>query len=85
MVKDDPGLESDDNLIWTVLDTESARQVLLTNLTGLGKDQNSIAADPLFTDPDHGDFSVPDHSPLIKLGIKRLSIKQAGLLENKVK
>jgi hypothetical protein len=35
-----------------------------------GPDVHSVAADPLFADPKHGDFSLPPDSPAFKIGFE---------------
>lgn len=44
----------------------------------LGKDQNSIYADPLFVNPEHGDFSIAPDSPAFKLGFQRINLENVG-------
>ena len=43
-----------------------------------GKDAHSKYADPLFVDPDQGDFTLKPESPAFPLGFKRIDISQAG-------
>jgi hypothetical protein len=43
------------------------------NKTALA-DHHSLAADPLFVDPVHGDFSFKNESSALKLGIQPLSV-----------
>ena len=43
-------------------------------------DRNSVAADPLFIDPMHGDFGVRPGSPLLELGIKPLPLETVRLM-----
>lgn len=42
------------------------------------KDRNSIVADPLFVDPEHGDFHLEPGSPALKLGFKPWDYAKAG-------
>ncbi|HIK27231.1 MAG: right-handed parallel beta-helix repeat-containing protein [Oscillatoriaceae bacterium SKW80] len=37
-----------------------------------GRDQNSLIADPLFFDPERGDFRIKSNSPAFKLGFKAI-------------
>lgn len=43
-----------------------------------GNDTHSVTADPLFADPDRGDFSVGHDSPIHQLGIKLSEITEVG-------
>jgi hypothetical protein len=45
----------------------------------LGFDRNSVFADPLFIDPQGGDFRVRPESPALKLGFKNFAMGQWGL------
>jgi hypothetical protein len=45
----------------------------------LGRDKNSIIADPLFADPDRYDFHLDPNSPAIKLGFKPFDYTDAGV------
>jgi hypothetical protein len=45
-----------------------------------GKDVHSIAADPLFVDPEHGDYRLRSNSPCINAGfINKLQVNKTGL------
>ncbi|OHB63859.1 MAG: hypothetical protein A2168_08745 [Planctomycetes bacterium RBG_13_50_24] len=45
----------------------------------LGRDKNSIVADPMFIDPDRHDFRLDPNSPAIKLGFKPFDYTKAGV------
>jgi hypothetical protein len=45
----------------------------------LGRDKNSIIADPLFVDPGRYDFHLDPNSPAIKLGFKPFDYTEAGV------
>lgn len=45
----------------------------------LGYDQHSVFADPLFVDPQHGDYRVRLESPALKLGFINFDAQEAGL------
>lgn len=44
-----------------------------------GNDKGSIVADPLFKDPDAGDFSLKPESPAGKTGFKPIDLSRTGL------
>ena len=43
-----------------------------------GHDAHSIVADPLFVDPEHGDFRLKAESPALALGIESIDARSAG-------
>ncbi len=43
-----------------------------------GMDRGSVIADPLFVDPDHGDFNLRAGSPAFKLGFRPLDLRRVG-------
>ena len=45
----------------------------------LGRDKNSVIADPLFVDRDNHDFRLKPNSPALKLGFKEFDYTQAGV------
>ena len=45
-----------------------------------GLDRNSVVANPMFIDPDNGDFRVKPDSPALKLGFKNFDMDNVGLL-----
>src|SRR4030065_217985 len=53
--------------------------VTLEEWRQLGRDKNSIIADPLFVDPDRYDFRLDPNSPAIELGFKPLDYTKAGV------
>ncbi|MDA7920638.1 right-handed parallel beta-helix repeat-containing protein [Verrucomicrobiales bacterium] len=44
-----------------------------------GVDENSIATDPLFVDPENGDFRFRPESPAFKMGIAPVDLSKIGL------
>ena len=45
---------------------------------GLGFDSNSIIADPLFIDPEKGNFNLAPNSPILRLGFKPIPVELIG-------
>ena len=45
---------------------------------GLGLDRHSLNQDPLFVDPDNGDFRLRENSPAFALGIKPIDVSGVG-------
>ena len=43
-----------------------------------GQDTHSIIADPLFADPENGDFTLQEGSPAFDIGFKAFSLKNVG-------
>jgi hypothetical protein len=50
-----------------------------------GWDRNSIAGDPLFVDPENGDFSVKEGSPAFAVGFKNFPMDQFGVKKPSLK
>ena len=46
-----------------------------------GVDKNSQAVDPLFVDPENGDFRFKSNSPALKMGIVPIDLTKIGLQE----
>ena len=43
-----------------------------------GADTHSVVADPLFVDPEHGDFTLQPESPALKLGFEPIPFREIG-------
>lgn len=52
---------------------------ILEHAAKLGWDKNSILADPLFVNPDKGDFRIKGESPAKKIGFKNFPMDQFGV------
>ena len=52
----------------------------LERMQAIGKEEASLFADPMFTDPAGGDFSFKEGSPALELGIETLDVSKMGLL-----
>ncbi|PHS19041.1 MAG: signaling protein [Blastopirellula sp.] len=50
-----------------------------------GCDLNSLAGDPLFIDPEHGDYRVKEGSPALKLGFVNFPMDQFGVKKSSLK
>ena len=84
--------DSDSNLVWStagkVLGAQnrfSSRiyepdEPLLSweEWLALGNDKHTLVADPGFTDPENGDFSLPENSPAFQIGFKPFPLDKAG-------
>jgi hypothetical protein len=69
----------DDNLYWNA----AGQEVLFGDKTlaqwqAIGQDKNSRVADPLFADPENGDFRLRDGSPAPQLGFEPWDFSQVG-------
>jgi hypothetical protein len=51
----------------------------LSEWQALGYDRHSVFADPLFLNPDHGDYRLRPESPALRLGFESFDIRVAGL------
>ena len=51
----------------------------------LGWDENSILGDPMYVDPENGDFRVKDGSPALKIGFKNFPMDQFGVKKPSLK
>ena len=49
----------------------------------LGLDAHSLNADPLFADPENGDFALPENSPAFLIGFKPIDLTKVGPQEEK--
>ena len=71
--------DADYNLYWCV-DDPSRCDGLLEEERTYGNERNSLVADPLFVDPDAGDFTPEDDSPAWLLGFERLDFAKIGII-----
>ena len=69
---------ADMNIYFCKSDPEISKKTLQENKKD-GVDKNSISSDPLFVDPDNGDFRFKADSPALKLGIKPFDVSKTGL------
>ncbi len=61
---------------------EGGQKYTLYEWQTLGYDQHSVFADPMFVDPQYGDYRVKPESPALKLGFKNFDTSKAGLLDD---
>jgi hypothetical protein len=43
-----------------------------------GQDKHSRIADPLFVDPEHGNFALKPGSPALAIGFQRIDVSRVG-------
>jgi len=70
--------DSDHNIYFCKADPRLGKETL-TKLQGDGVDKNSQAMDPMFLDPEKGDFRLKPESPALKMGFKPIDISKVGL------
>jgi hypothetical protein len=58
---------------------EAGRKYSLAEWQALGFDRHSVFADPLFVDPEHGDYRVRPDSPALPLGFENFPMDRWGL------
>ena len=77
--------ESDRNLVWhhgqpiAVNLPDTAPEESWAAWQELGHDANSVIDDPLFVDPEHGDYRLRPNSPAFGLGFKPIPLDKIGL------
>ncbi|MEO5802991.1 MAG: right-handed parallel beta-helix repeat-containing protein, partial [Verrucomicrobiota bacterium] len=70
--------KTDNNLYWHKTDTDWADKHL-AEARLQGAEEHSLIGDPLFRDPENGDFRFKSHSPSSKLGIEPIDLRNVGL------
>ena len=71
-------IDSDFNIFFCKADP-SLGEKTLKKLQADGTDANSVATDPMFVDPENGDFRFKPESPALKLGIASFDRSLVGL------
>ena len=66
--------QSDDNLIFNSADGSA----YLDSRRAEGLEANSLAADPQFVDPAHGDYRLKPDSPAFGLGFQPIDFSRIG-------
>ena len=75
-------IDSDYNIYYCKADN-SRSDSILKKLQGDGVDTNSRAADPMFVDPENGDFRFKPGSPALEMGIVPFDMSKVGLRKDK--
>ncbi|MBU2950916.1 right-handed parallel beta-helix repeat-containing protein [Tamlana agarivorans] len=70
--------DTDYNIYFSKEDVSIGQALIDKNIKG-GADKHSQAIDPMFVDPQNGDFRFKPGSPALKLGIKPIDLSQVGL------
>ena len=75
-------IESDHNIYYCKAEPRLGEETL-ERLRRNGVDTHSLAVDPLFVDPENGDFRLRPNSPALKLGFVPLDQSKVGLRSGK--
>ncbi|MDO7172474.1 right-handed parallel beta-helix repeat-containing protein [Mariniflexile sp. AS56] len=70
--------DTDYNIYFNTVDLEMGKALIEKNQKN-GVDLNSQAVDPLFVDPENGDFRFKPDSPALKMGIVPIDLSKVGL------
>lgn len=70
--------DTDSNIYFSQGDLKQGEEMLAAQREK-GVDINSSSADPLFIDPESGDFRFQPNSPALKMGIKAIDFSKIGL------
>ncbi|WP_066217787.1 right-handed parallel beta-helix repeat-containing protein [Formosa haliotis] len=70
--------DTDNNIYFCKPDLNKGKALIEKNRKD-GIDKNSRAVDPMFVDPEHGDFRFKPGSPAIEMGITPIDLSQVGL------
>ena len=71
-------IKSDHNIYYCKADRSRGDNVL-RKLQSDGVDAHSLSVDPMFVDPDNGDFRLKPNSPALKLGFVPFDMSKVGL------
>jgi len=75
-------VDSDFNIYYCKPDNSLAKKTLNSLQENDNSDKNSLATDPMFVDPENGDFRFKPGSPAIEMGIVPIDISKIGLRKN---
>ncbi len=70
--------DTDYNIYYCAADRELGKAMLEKQQRD-GVDAHSLAVDPLFVDPENGDFRFKPESPALKMGIVPIDLSKVGL------
>ena len=70
--------DMDYNIYYSTADSDLGR-TMLSKQQGDGVDAHSLAVDPLFVDPENGDFTFRPGSPALEMGMVPFDMSQVGL------
>ena len=68
--------DTDYNIYYCAADPELGK-TMLEKQQGDGVDAHSLAVDPLFVDPENGDFRFKPESPALKMGIVPIDLSKS--------
>ena len=71
--------DTDYNIYFSKVDPELGNEMLEKHRKD-GVDEHSVSTDPLFVDPENGDFSFQPGSPALEMGIVPIDTSKIGLL-----
>jgi len=74
--------DTDYNIYYCAADRELGK-TMLEKQQGDGIDAHSLTVDPLFVDPENGDFRLKPNSPALKLGFVPFDMSKVGLRTRK--
>nr|WP_292963966.1 MULTISPECIES: right-handed parallel beta-helix repeat-containing protein [unclassified Allomuricauda] len=72
--------DTDHNIYFNKAIPEMGKELLKKNRSN-GVDINSMAVDPLFVDPENGDFRLRAESPALKMGFVPFDMSKVGLIK----
>lgn len=75
-------VDSDFNIYYCKPDNSLAEKTLNSLQENDHSDKNSLATDPMFVDPENGDFRFKPGSPAIEMGIAPIDLSKIGLRIN---
>ena len=75
-------IDSDHNTYYCKAEPRLGEETL-ERLRRNGVDTHSLAVDPLFVDPENGDFRLKPNSPALKLGFVPFDMSKVGLRPDK--
>jgi hypothetical protein len=74
--------DTDNNIYFCKADNDLGKS-FLKKQQETGVDANSQSVDPMFVDPENGDFRFKPESPALKMGIVPIDISEIGLCKTK--